>query len=273
MWVRSGTKTRFIPDEHPGIVDPGIFTKTGNSLKERNFLQRGMKPSPSPQLLLSRLIHCVPCGCVMGSSSSKKGKYLYRYYVCENARKRGWSHYPAKSVTASDLERLVIEQLKGVGTDKVLVAMTLAQAKKRAQALVLGLEYEQRTLATKLVQHRAELRGITLNPDHHSERILGRIAQLQEKIAKGEQRRNEIPEEIGRLKRILNDESEQVAILAQFDQVWDQLTSREQYQFLHFLIRRIDYDGRTGEVEIFFHETGVEALERTELPQEQGQVA
>jgi len=212
-------KEEVLPGEHPGIVDPGIFAKTRNALKERNFLPRGMKPSPSPKLLLSRLIHCVPCGYVMGSSSSKKAKYLYRYYVCENARKRGWSHCPAKSVTASDLERLVVEQLKGVGTDKGLVAMTLAQAEKREQALVLGLEYEQRTLATRLVQHGAELRGITLNPDHTSERILSRIAKLQEKIAERERRRKEIPAEIERLRKIPNDESEQLAILGQFDQV------------------------------------------------------
>lgn len=53
----------------------------------------------------------------------------------------------------------------------------------------------------------------------------------------------------------------------------NQLNNREQYQFLHFLIRRIDYDGRTGEIEIFFHETGIEAIDQVASPQASGNVA
>lgn len=168
---------------------------------------------------------------------------------------------------------MVLEQLQGVGTDTGLVAKVLEFAQKRAKALILGLEYERQTLTPKIGQYGAELRGITLNPDHTSERVLKRIAHLQEKIAEGQLRLKEIPRELERLQAILKQESDQAAILAQFDLVWSHLNNREQYQFLHLLIRRIDYDGRTGEIEIFFHETGTGAIDQIAIPQAQGNVA
>lgn len=49
--------------------------------------------------------------------------------------------------------------------------------------------------------------------------------------------------------------------------------SRPATDFLQLIIERIDYDGRTGEIEIFFHDTGIKALKVAETPDEQGQVA
>jgi len=43
----------------------------------------------------------------------KKGKVLYRYYVCVNAHQRGWNRCTTRSVSAPELERAVVDQIRG----------------------------------------------------------------------------------------------------------------------------------------------------------------
>ena len=47
-------------------------------------------------------------------SQSSRGTRQYRYYVCLAAQKRGWQTCPAPSVSAEQIERLVIDQLQGL---------------------------------------------------------------------------------------------------------------------------------------------------------------
>ena len=56
----------------------------------------------------------------MTASHSTKGTRRYRYYVCSAAQKRGWRTCPAPSVAAGAIERLVVEQLQGLGLDAAL---------------------------------------------------------------------------------------------------------------------------------------------------------
>ena len=60
--------------------------------------------------------------------------------------------------------------------------------------------------------------------------------------------------------------------VAAFDPVWDSLTLREQSRLLHLLIERVDYDGRTGDISITFHPTGIKTL-AAELAEKQEIVA
>jgi len=43
----------------------------------------------------------------------KKGKLLYRYYVCINAHQRGWNRCNTRSVSAPELEGAVVDQIRG----------------------------------------------------------------------------------------------------------------------------------------------------------------
>jgi hypothetical protein len=56
----------------------------------------------------------------MTARHSTKGTRRYRYYVCSAAQKRGWQTCPAPSVAAGAIERLVVEQLQGLGLDPAL---------------------------------------------------------------------------------------------------------------------------------------------------------
>jgi site-specific DNA recombinase len=64
----------------------------------------------------------------MTPAHSTRGTKRYRYYTCSNAQKRGWHTCPSKSVPAAELERFVVERIRGIGQDAALVREALAQA-------------------------------------------------------------------------------------------------------------------------------------------------
>ena len=49
--------------------------------------------------------------------SSKKGQRKYRYYICLNAQKRGYSSCPTRSVNASVIEDAVLDNLRTIVAD------------------------------------------------------------------------------------------------------------------------------------------------------------
>lgn len=50
------------------------------------------------------------------------------------------------------------------------------------------------------------------------------------------------------------------SVLAQFDPVWERLTSHERQRVVRLLIERIDYAGAEGGMEILFSSEGVRRL-------------
>jgi hypothetical protein len=49
--------------------------------------------------------------------TSKKNGRKYRYYVCLNAHKRGYSSCPTRSVNAQAIENSAIDNLRSIATD------------------------------------------------------------------------------------------------------------------------------------------------------------
>ncbi len=92
------------------------------------------------------------------------------------------------------------------------------------------------------------------------EKTTARLADLQERIAAAQRRLVEVRDQIERLRRGTIDPAEVARALAEFDPLWESLTSHEQGRLLHLLIERIDYDGREGVISITFHPTGIKTL-------------
>lgn len=116
-------KEHVYDSEHPGIVPPPTFQRVQEVLK-RNGSNGGTTVRNRYSALLKGILKCETCGCSMGYtySSSRRprptgkgngtGGIRYRYYVCRNAQKRGWSTCMSKSVQASLIEEFVIDQLR-----------------------------------------------------------------------------------------------------------------------------------------------------------------
>lgn len=260
------------PGEHEGIVDPVVFERV-QALLRRNHRTGGPEARNQFGALLKSLLRCVPCDCAMTHThSTKNDSRRYRYYVCVNAQKRGWDTCPAQSVPAGEIEQFVIDQIRCIGKDTGLIAETLAQARAQAQRQIAELEKEGRALERDLIQHHADIRCVVAESGRGNERTTARLADLHERICLAERRVGEIDNEVATLRGQLVNEAEMAQALTAFDPVWDSLTLSEQSRLLHLLIERVDYDGRTSDISITFHPTGIKTL-ADELAEKQENVA
>jgi site-specific DNA recombinase len=243
--------------EHPAIVDAEVFERV-QALLHRNGTSGGKHVRNRFGALLKGLLRCVPCGCAMVHTHTKKGNKRYRYYVCLNAQKRGWHNCPSKSVPAAEMERFVVDQIRSVGKDRVLQAETFRQARTLGEKRTRELEAEKVALERELKRHAAALRRLVSQVEQQD--TADRMADLQERIRAAEQRATQVREELVAVGRELVDEREVARALEIFDPVWESLSPREQARAIRLLVDRVEYDGARGTVSVIFHPAGMKLL-------------
>jgi site-specific DNA recombinase len=122
--------------------------------------------------------------------TTRKGTKRYRYYVCSSAQKRGWATCPSKAIPAAEIECFVVEQIRCVGRDPALVQEMLSQARQQGASRAVELEAERRGLEWDLARWHAEMQQVSgqlgTNEDHAV--VIGRLADLQERISQAERR-------------------------------------------------------------------------------------
>ena len=246
--------------EHPAIVDEETFQRAGQILK-RNGATGGRHVRNRFGAILKGLINCVPCNCAMVPTHATKKNRRYRYYVCANAQKRGWHTCPSKSIPAGEIEKFVVDQVRGIGRDPALLVETLGGARAEAKARIKELEAERSGLERELKRHNAQMRELA-GAASSSVATTDRMADLLDRIRGAEERLSQVRDELTRLERGMIDEGEAALALAAFDPVWETLTLREQARVLGLLIQRVDYDGDKGTVSVTFHPAGIETLSR-----------
>ena len=97
--------------EHPAIVEEALWQQVQTELRCHGQT-KGALVRNRFGALLKGLLYCVPCGCRMTPTHAlNHGRKRYRYYVCTNGLKGGVCRH--KSVAASALEQVVLEQLRG----------------------------------------------------------------------------------------------------------------------------------------------------------------
>jgi site-specific DNA recombinase len=62
--------------------------------------------------LLTGLLHCECCPTRMVYSYSSKGRRKYPYYVCRNAKQKGWATCPSKSLPARAIEESEVGRIR-----------------------------------------------------------------------------------------------------------------------------------------------------------------
>jgi len=243
--------------EHQGIVPPELFQRV-QTLLQRNGHTGGRAVRNKYGALLKGLIRCRACRCAMSHTYTAKGNKRYRYYVCGTAQQRGWSECPAPSIPAAEIERFVVEQIRGIGRDPVLLRETLQQVHQQIEASRRTLTAEQTILQRQVHSDQDVLHAASTLADA-VERV-SVLATVQERLRLAERRLSEIDSELARLDQNAISDDEVARSLADFDQVWQSLAPREQARMLELLIERVDYDGERGKVSLTFRPCGVRSL-------------
>jgi site-specific DNA recombinase len=100
------------PGEHKGIIDQTLWDRVHDILRE-SPRKRAMHTRAQTPTFLKGLIFG-PMGVAMSPAHTRRNGKLYRYYVSTDVLKRDSTTCPIRRVPAAEIERAVIDQLRGL---------------------------------------------------------------------------------------------------------------------------------------------------------------
>jgi site-specific DNA recombinase len=159
-------KTEVHPGEHAAIVDAAVWERVQAQLKANRTGRRSFVSNPCGALLKG-LLRCAPCDCAMSPTyASRHGVKRYRYYVCNQAQRRGRHTCPSKSIPADAIEGLVLDQLKDVGHNAGLPDLGTLNPPERerlVRLLVERVDYDGRRGKVAIALRPLETEGLEIS--------------------------------------------------------------------------------------------------------------
>jgi site-specific DNA recombinase len=126
-------KGRCYPGEHEPIIDVATWERVHEVLAS-NARRRGNEARARTPAPLRGLMRCTHCSSAMTPTHTRRRGRLYRYYVCLGASRRGHDTCPVRSLAASEVETLVLAQVRRLLASPELVARTLGQVRREGGA-------------------------------------------------------------------------------------------------------------------------------------------
>ena len=239
------------PGEHPAIVDEATWERV-QALLSRNGDTGGKEVRNKHGALLKGLLRCAACGCAMTHSFTKnRSGTRYRYYVCVKRLKKGAHACPDGKVSASEVERQVVERIRAIGRDPELVEETVRQAREQLEERRAVLDAERRQAARDLGRQKTAMKRLLAAPSRNGDSA-ARTADAQARIQAIETRLAAIAKEAEAASALEIDERAVTHALSQFDCVWDSLWPTERARIVALLLEGIDYEGREKHAAIRF---------------------
>src|SRR5436190_23338441 len=128
--VHKGTS---YPGEHKPIVSKALWDKVYSILREGPRQRAAHTRAQTPPLLKGLLFG--PTGCAMTPTHTRKGGRLYRYYIATDLLKHDAPDCPVRRVPAAEIERAVIDQVRGLLCAPELIVRTWRAGRR----LIAGL--------------------------------------------------------------------------------------------------------------------------------------
>ena len=117
------------PGAHEPIIDRVIWDRVHEVLatnaKRRGNEARARTPAP-----LRGLMRCTHCSSAMTPTHTRRRGRLYRYYICLGASRSGHDTCPVRSIAASEVEGLVLGQVRRLLASPELVARTITAVRR-----------------------------------------------------------------------------------------------------------------------------------------------
>ena len=127
------------PGEHEAIVSRDLWDKA-HAILDTNYRARAVRTRARTAALLRGIIRCAHCNCAMGPTFSNRRGKLHRYYLCVDASKNGYDSCPTRTLSAREIEGVVISQLRAVLRTPELLAQTYREARAQADEQAIQCE-------------------------------------------------------------------------------------------------------------------------------------
>jgi len=252
-------KGELYPAEHEPIIEQELFDKVQHQLKF-NGRTGGAEVRNKYGALLRGLLRCKSCSAAMAHTfTSGRGRTFYRYYRCTHAIKNGSDDCPAGTIPAAEMERVVIDEVRGLAKDEVLLARVMSDAHTAIEGELATARHDRDDIRKELARHHKELKQLVTSGKTTTD-VTGRIADLHTRLSAADQRLPELDARIAALEGQVVTQAEARAVFADFDGLWQSLIPREQARLLKLLISTVEYDGDAGTVSVAFRPTSIRAL-------------
>jgi site-specific DNA recombinase len=115
------------PGEQEAIVSRELWERAHVILAKR-YRGRGARLRTQGPALLRGIIRCAHCGCAMGPVFTRRRGRVYRYYLCLHASRNGHRTCPTRSLSAGEIEGVVVEQLRRLLRNPQMLAAGFQEA-------------------------------------------------------------------------------------------------------------------------------------------------
>lgn len=253
-------KANVYEGEHEAIVASAVFQRVQKQLQQ-NARSGGAEHRNRHGALLRRLLYCKACGHTMVHTFTGRNGKRYRYYTCTHAIKSGRAACPTRSLPAGEIEQLVVDRIRTMANDRALRKEVLHQAQKLADADFENLQMESAGLNQDLARYHAEMQTLTAAGPVKGTKA-DRLADLNTAVEKAQHRLKEVDSQLREREQGQVDEREVEMAFADFDNVWNSLSPREQTEIMALLVERVEFDAAHSEIIIRFHDSAIKTLAR-----------
>lgn len=252
-------KDNIYDGEHEAIIDLELFDKVQAQLS-LNGRSGGIEIRNKYGALLRGLLRCKTCDSMMTHTfCGSRKKHFYRYYRCVRAIKSGSVVCPSGTLPAQEIERVVVDEVRGLATDGELLDQVLSEAQSAIEGEISTLTTERGELQRQLRRNHRTLRKL-VEPRAVTSDVTARLAELHEQIASAERRLPELEARLAELERETISREEAELAFSDFDSLWRNLIPREQARLLNLLISQVEYDGEAGTISVTFRPNGICSL-------------
>ena len=244
--------------QHQEIIDEITYRRVQNLLDEQ--CGRRTRWGRNPGYLLTGIIHCALCGQLYTPASTRRGSHEYRYYRCSKRDKRGAEACAAGPLPAQAIEDFVVERVREALADGTLAADVTQAVRKRLASQRAALVADRQELPCKIAALASEGKRLVeavSNVNGAGQRLLdAKLQEVGEKLGRLEARLREIERRLSLLDSREVEAQWVSRCLADFNQVWDSLSSQNRGRLLRAVIERAEVDEPNADVRTFISDVG-----------------
>lgn len=239
--------------EHAPLIPRETFTRVRALLEGAVGTKKDH--GRNPDYVLRGLLRCARCGASFTPASTRKGQSEYRYYRCITRDKEGRTACPSSPLPASAIEEYVLERLRETTADSSLSQDVTAGVKRHAAARRKDVLTERQRMPAEIASLSDEGKRLvetiaTVNGT--ARRLLDeRLAEVGAQLARCEAQLASAERELANLDAIEVEATWVAQCLADFDKVWDVLTSENRRRLLRAIVERVEIDEPANKVSVF----------------------
>jgi len=247
---------------HKAIVDKKTWEAVNAQLDD-NRRNSGAGQKNKWNALLREIVFCGACGAVLTHHYTKRRGKIYSYYVCSYALRHGASTCPRSRISAKELEKFVIEQIKEIGGNPALLSQTMDAIRTEVNEKKPELKAELKRLekeASDLNQQRKNILDTIAQGGNGTAALKDRLDEIDQELIKASKLAQEANKALDDIKSHNIDKNDLQAALSSFTPIWDVLFPREKERIIRLLIEKITVHAQEGEIEITFYPGGIKEL-------------